>query len=297
MLRNRIVTVLLAFGLSLGFFTPAAQAAPANLTSIDTPDLNVVGTVDDINLAVNLTWDAPPEQAGHTLVDWRVRYKQVGSGKWATFTHEPSTVTAFTATDFGLAIKLLFSVQPVFEDATGSPSTVKVTGPTPAFDAVANPDIQAQLTYIQENWNSQKNSTYGYFAHRDCANFASQTLIARGWKMNNSWFNRGGGRFSVTWTSSTNLMRYVKSVDGSKVVKQWQNVKVGDLVFFDWDSNGGALVRDHTGVVTLIRETATGRKIYYSSHTTHGIFQSVIGATQIRHAGSLATFVRPAAKN
>lgn len=285
--------IALALALSVLIQTPA-QAAPSKF---ETPDLNLVATPDPANLAINLTWDGLVTIPEHPVTDYRIRYKQLGAGKWATYKHEPSTETRFTATDFGLGLKLLFSVEPVFSDGIGSASMVKVDSPMPTPEPAANAAVQSQLDFLTANWNNRKSPAFGYLDRRNCANFASQSLLARGWKMNGSWFNRGNWNLSSTWVSSTAMSKYIKSVEGSKNIKKFSNVKVGDMVFFDWDGNGGATVRDHTAVVTLVRDTAYGRKIYYASHTTHGLYQSVIGATELRHPGSKAYFIRPADKN
>lgn len=294
-MTSRLFAPVLALALTLSLVgSIPAQAAPSKF---ETPNLNLVAVPDPQNLAINLSWQAFATIPEHAVIDYRIRYKQLGSGKWATYVREPSTETRFTATDFGLNLKLLFSVEPVFSDGFGTASMVKVDSPAPIADDAPTTSIQSQLDYITANWNSQKNSSYGYLPRRNCANFASQSLIARGWKMRDSWFNRGNWRFSANWTSSTAMARYIKSVEGSKNIKKASNVRIGDMVFFDWDGNSGATGRDHTGVVTLVRDTEYGLKIYYASHTTHGLYQSVIGATEIRRPGSKAYFIRPADKN
>ena len=59
----------------------------------------------------------------------------------------------------------------------------------------ATPAIDAQLAYVLTYWSSYNSAEYPVIGGFDCANFASQSLIARGWAMDGGWyFDRGDRR-------------------------------------------------------------------------------------------------------
>ncbi|MEO7018517.1 MAG: amidase domain-containing protein, partial [Leifsonia sp.] len=84
---------------------------------------------------------------------------------------------------------------------SGAPSPteiVPVTGTTQA--AAANTAMQ--LAYAMAHWNAYNTAEYGDLnpVGGDCANFVSQTLIARGWKMNSQWYNHhAAADWSPAW--------------------------------------------------------------------------------------------------
>ena len=132
----------------------------------------------------------------------------------------------------------------------------------------SDPGIDAQLAYVATYWSSYNSAQYPVFSGVDCANFASQSLIARGWAMDGGWFFDGTtGTMSSSWSSSTALRDYLLSQPARAAAlddSQRAQVKVGDIAQFDWDSSGD---RDHTAVVTRVEHTDAGTKIWVGGHT------------------------------
>lgn len=155
-------------------------------------------------------------------------------------------------------------------EASASPS---VTGHDAATDTLTltyttDPRIDAQVAYVLAHWSSYNSAEYPVISGYDCANFASQSLIARGWAMDGAWnVDRATGVMSAAWSSSTALRDYLRSrtdVATELADAQRDQVKVGDIAQFDWDNSGD---RDHTAVVTRVEHTDSGTKVWVGGHT------------------------------
>ena len=131
------------------------------------------------------------------------------------------------------------------------------------------------MAYAFKYWNVYSNSTFGYLSGSDCANFASQTLLARGWTRSAQWFNYGAGDWSGTWVSSTALSSWLKKrtdLATHLTYAQRDAVTVGDVVQFRWPGHSKKYTSwDHTGIVSKVVVLPNGRHdIYYTSHTRTG---------------------------
>ena len=171
-----------------------------------------------------------------------------------------------------------------FTDAAGEPIDVEVpVASSPAADASAPaasaPDalsltytdderINAQVGYVLAHWNDYNTAEYTVLSGVDCANFTSQSLVARGWQMDAAWYyDRATGGMGAAWSSSTAMRDWLLSrADLAAPLDDAQRdaVKVGDIAQFDWDRSGD---RDHTTVVTRVEHTATGTKVWVGGHT------------------------------
>ncbi len=128
--------------------------------------------------------------------------------------------------------------------------------------------INAQVDYVLTYWSSYNTAQYTVLSGVDCANFASQSLVARGWAMDGTWYyDAATGAMGPAWSSSTAMRDWLLSrpdlatpLDDS----QRDQVKVGDIAQFDWDSSGD---RDHTAVVTRVEHTDAGTRIWVGGHT------------------------------
>lgn len=145
--------------------------------------------------------------------------------------------------------------------------------PTPlTFEYRVTNKLDRQMAYAFQHWNAYSNSTFGYLSGSDCANFVSQTLLARGWKRTAAWFNNGPGRWSSTWVSSTAMSTWLKkqpALATRLTYSQRDQVVVGDVVQFRWPGHSKTYTAwDHTGVVSKVVVLPNGRHdIYYVAHT------------------------------
>lgn len=168
-------------------------------------------------------------------------------------------------------------VQPLDGALTGAPEPEIPTEPrTLTLTYTSDPGIDAQVAYVLTYWSSYNSAVYPVLTGYDCANFASQSLLARGWAMDAGWYlDLGTGAMSPSWSSSTALRDYLYSrPDRATELGDAQRdlVKVGDIAQFDWDSSGD---RDHTAVVTRVEHTATGTKVWVGGHTKDADFWDV----------------------
>jgi len=154
--------------------------------------------------------------------------------------------------------------------------------------------VTAQLDYVSRYWDGRNSEEYGALDSSDCVNFASQSLIARGWEQTDEWWHRrspdGRHSYSDAWISSTALRNYLGarpelalSVDASAP----DRVALGDIVQFDWDSDGKP---DHTGVVVSAADEGAGIVIRYASHSNDRERQGVDEAIERDGRGGSYTF-------
>ena len=160
-------------------------------------------------------------------------------------------------------------VQPLEGELTGTPEAdVPMTPRTLSLTFTSDPGIDAQIAYVMTYWSNYNSGAYPVIKGFDCANFASQSLIARGWTMDAAWgADRATGAMSPSWASSTALRDYLTSrPDDATPLDDSQRdlVKVGDIAQFDWNSSGD---RDHTAVVTRVEHTDAGTKVWVGGHT------------------------------
>lgn len=173
------------------------------------------------------------------------------------------------------------------------PTSTERAVPADAGDPVpVDAQAQAQVDYMLAHWTDYNTADYGVISDNDCVNFTSQSLIVRGWEMDDEWYAEGtGSDFSTSspWISSTALMNYIADSGRATALTddQRDQVKLGDVAQFDWDNSGD---RDHTGVVTRIEGSGDDIKIYYAGHTDDTDFLSVDYAITEKHPGATAYY-------
>ncbi|HVX07047.1 amidase domain-containing protein [Humibacter sp.] len=142
-------------------------------------------------------------------------------------------------------------------------------------DAAALPAaVQAQLRYVDEHWNSYNTQQYGDMNSLggDCANFVSQTLIARGWPMTSAWHNYGAGKDrTLSWGYVPSMDSYFAENRNQLGLEELDlndraAVAVGDIAMFSWGDGS----MDHVMVVTGIdhdqRDGVDHVEVYLSGH-------------------------------
>lgn len=189
----------------------------------------------------------------------------------------PVTVAAADGSSASAATAALTeAIEPTADAAITVPGAAPVASAAPelTFTYVPDPRVTVQIDYVLAHWQDYNTAAYGVIAGNDCVNFASQSLIARGWTMDADW-SFGSGQYSAAWASSTAFAAYLAAHPERATAltdTQRAEVKVGDIVQFDWDGSGD---RDHTGIVTRVQDTATGTEIYYAGHTNNTDYRSV----------------------
>lgn len=165
----------------------------------------------------------------------------------------------------------------------------------PALDTSGlSPSVAAQLEYAYAHWDDPDAERFGVIDENDCVNFTSQTLLARGWATDDEWwYDEGGDAYasSGAWISSTMLRDYLlRHPERATPLTddQRDQVKVGDIVQFDWDDSGD---RDHTGVITaVVTEDDGSIDLEYAGHTDATWNRSVEWSITEQHPHGVAYY-------
>ncbi|GAB3610137.1 hypothetical protein GCM10027414_22630 [Humibacter ginsengiterrae] len=125
--------------------------------------------------------------------------------------------------------------------------------------------IQKQLDYALAHWDHYNTKVYGDLnpVGGDCANFVSQTLIARGWKMNDEWYNHDAAEeWSPAWGYVPAMDNYFAANAKSLGLTEYpfderSKIAVGDIVVFSW---AGTDEYDHVEIVSKVIDTTVDGK-------------------------------------
>jgi hypothetical protein len=186
----------------------------------------------------------------------------------------------------GVGAAAFVATRGAFSNATTDAPGAEI--PAAATPAGTPPAVRKQLRYVSAHWKNYNLDDYGEMSDNDCVNFASQSLIERGWTMDDDWWTSGTGSdfdYTSAWVSSTAFRDYLHRSGRAAALTDDERgkVKLGDIVQFDWDDSGD---RDHTGVVTRIERTGDSVKIFYGGHTDDTAYRSVDWAITKNHPGA-----------
>ncbi|WP_181433376.1 amidase domain-containing protein [Curtobacterium sp. MCLR17_055] len=169
-----------------------------------------------------------------------------------------------------------------------------VAATTLAYAALT--DVDRQLAYAMRYWKDYNLAEYGTMnpIGGDCANYVSQTLIARGWEQRSDWYNRAAGaEHSATWTYCPTMDPWLETNAAEfgltrRSSDERDKVQVGDIVFFDWNANGSP---DHTTIVSEVFTESDGTiRIKSASHNQDGPYRDLDEMITVQHPGGSAWF-------
>ncbi|TFD07776.1 CHAP domain-containing protein [Cryobacterium sp. TMT1-66-1] len=179
------------------------------------------------------------------------------------------------------------------EPARATPTDTPAAAPVEVEPALSAP-VAAQIDYLLAHWKLEtyNSAEWGVLGENDCVNFASQAMIARGWTMDGVWSSPKNGNAydaAAAWRSSTAFMNYIAQAGKATALtdQQRDQVKVGDIVQFDWDNTGD---RDHTGIVTRVEKVGDTVAISFAGHTLDSDYRSVDTAITVDHPGGTAYY-------
>jgi hypothetical protein len=238
---------------------------------------------------------------------------------------EPATVplaggTTVTITGAGLATVTAVTVAGVAAtDVQASDATVAFTLPhqatytpgdadvalvgdggatlaTSKLDYAAMTNVDRQLQYAMQYWKDYNLAGYGDMnpIGGDCANFVSQTLIARGWQQRSDWYSRNAGaQHSTTWTYCPSMDPWLIANAATfgltrRTIDERDKVKIGDIVMWDWNHNGSP---DHVTIVSEVSKDPSGKVLIKSaSHNEDGPYRDLDEMITVQHPGGTAWF-------
>jgi hypothetical protein len=176
-------------------------------------------------------------------------------------------------------------------DKSGKP----ITAGAGTYEYQVQTPVDKQLQYAMAHWNNYNTAQYGDLnpVGGDCANFVSQTLIARGWQMNSSWYNRNAaGSWSPAWGYVPSMDAYFRSNAAQLGLTEYSfdqrdKIKVGDIVMFDWNDNNSL---DHVQIVSGIQNVNGQIKILMAGHNTDSDYRDLDQTITVDHPGAIGHF-------
>ena len=139
--------------------------------------------------------------------------------------------------------------------------------------------VDRQMNYAFSHWKEYNLAQYGDFNDRggDCMNFVSQTLVARGWTMNEGWYNTAG----TDWASP---FIYVPDFDTWLVahpefgavrlgLEDLDQVKIGDIVLMDWERNG---FFNHAQIVSGVEVIDGQTRVLMIGHNLDSMYRDLV---------------------
>ncbi|SKA80476.1 IPT/TIG domain-containing protein [Agreia bicolorata] len=174
---------------------------------------------------------------------------------------------------------------------TASSDEGEVIASAADYDYQVVTPVDAQMQYAFAHWQDY-NEVWGVFPDNDCGNFVNQTLIARGWEQTDDWYSEWAttGDFSDSWARGPAMDAWFASQTDRATrlsLDQRDQVKVGDVVMFDWDPANENGV-DHTMLVSKV-DAATGA-ISMVGHTIDAQYRDLDQAITIENPGATAWF-------
>ena len=166
-----------------------------------------------------------------------------------------------------------------------------------ALEYTAAGGVASQLEYALAHWQNYNTAQYGDLNPDggDCANFVSQTLIARGWTMNDDWYNHeAGDDWSSAWGYVPAMDDYFAENADSLGLQELSfsqadraKVALGDVAVFDWDGDGSP---DHVEVVDRITKVNGQYKIELASHNDDYAYRDLDETITTQHPGATGHF-------
>ncbi|WP_243844362.1 amidase domain-containing protein [Salinibacterium sp. ZJ454] len=163
------------------------------------------------------------------------------------------------------------------------------------FSYAAVTPVDSQLQYAFAHWNNYNLDEYGTFnpVGGDCVNFVSQTLMARGWAETDDWYNNNGGEdWTYSWIHVPTFDNWLRD-NAERLgvtelsLEQRDQVKVGDVVMFDWNVNGAL---DHTQIVSEVAVVDGVTKIKMVGHNRDSNWRDLDDTLTVDHPGGTAYF-------
>ncbi|WP_261166260.1 amidase domain-containing protein [Microbacterium sp. Marseille-Q6965] len=158
----------------------------------------------------------------------------------------------------------------------------------------ARTGVDRQLQYALAHWDDYNDEQWGDYnpIGGDCMNFVSQTLVARGWAQRDDWYHDGASS-TETWrfvpTFDAWITEHARELGVTRLgLDQRDQVKLGDLVVFDWDADG---TLDHIQLVSDLDRNADGSvAIRMAGHNLDSNYRDLDHALTVEHPGSTAHF-------
>ncbi|GAA1447952.1 amidase domain-containing protein [Leifsonia poae] len=163
-----------------------------------------------------------------------------------------------------------------------------------AFSYTVATPVDRQLSYALTYWKNYNSAEWGDLnsVGGDCANFVSQTLIARGWTQNADWYNKGAAAdWAPAWGYVPSMDAYFRAHPELGLTEypldQRDKIKVGDIVMFDWNDNDSL---DHVQIVSAVEKVGGQIKIKMVGHNEDSDYRDLDETITTDHPGAIGHF-------
>lgn len=163
------------------------------------------------------------------------------------------------------------------------------------YDYQVQTPVDKQLAYAMTYWKNYNTAEWGDLnpVGGDCANFVSQTLIARGWTMNDEWYNKNAAAdWSPAWGYVPSMDAYFQQNAAALGLTEYSfdqrdKIKVGDIVMFDWNDNDSL---DHVQIVSAVENVGGQIKIKMVGHNEDTDYRDLDTTITVDHPGAIGHF-------
>ncbi|MGO4535209.1 amidase domain-containing protein [Leifsonia sp. 2MCAF36] len=276
-------TAALAFTACAGEPSPVTKAVAHAVAPSATPVSSVVSSIQPATGSVS----------GGTVTLTGTNLQKVGT---VQIGGQPATVTQASADKVVVNVPAAANFQagsvPVtVTDKTGKP----VTTAAGSYDYQVQTPVDKQLAYALTYWKNYNTAEFGDLnpVGGDCANFVSQTLLARGWQMNAQWYNRdAAAKWSPAWGYVPAMDNYFRANAAQLGLTEYSfdqrdKIKVGDIVMFDWNDNDSL---DHVQIVSGVQNVNGKIMIKMAGHNEDSDYRDLDQAITVDHPGGVGHF-------
>ncbi|WP_010204247.1 amidase domain-containing protein [Salinibacterium sp. PAMC 21357] len=162
------------------------------------------------------------------------------------------------------------------------------------YTYAASTPVDSQMQYLLAHWQDYNIAEYGNLnpVGGDCANFASQSLLMRGWTMTSDWFNYDAAAdWSGAWGYVPTMENWLLSNPELGATQlsfdQRDQAKVGDLVVFDWNDND---YLDHIQVVSSVSTVDGVTTVKMVGHNLDTNYRDLDETITVDHPGATGHF-------
>ncbi|NQX34600.1 amidase domain-containing protein [Herbiconiux sp. VKM Ac-2851] len=213
-----------------------------------------------------------------------VRFGAEAAPSFAVVDDRTLTVVTPASVDFAVAA---VPVTVTLEDG----SEVVLDG---GFGYEVQTPVDSQMNYAFTYWKDYNLAEWGQFPDNDCGNFVNQAMLARGWVQDENWYSEYAttGDYSYSWIRGNQMDAYYASrPDTTRLeITQRDQVKIGDVVMFDWDPQNDNGV-DHTMIVSKVTPNLDGTiAIKMVGHTLDAQYRDLDTAITVEKPGGTAHF-------
>ncbi|MEV8252849.1 amidase domain-containing protein [Rhodoglobus sp. NPDC076762] len=262
--------------------TPAASEQPEAAVVVEaTPQVQAISAVGG-----TLVGGESIEITGEALDDvTAVNFGGIPATNVVVANSETLTATVPSVLDFQPATVVV----EVMADAEVVPSATPLE-----YTYAASTPVDVQMQYLLAHWQDYNVAEYGNLnpVGGDCANFASQSLLKRGWTMTSEWFNYDAAAdWSGAWGYVPTMENWLLSNPELGATQlsfdQRDQAKVGDLVVFDWNDND---YLDHIQVVSGVSTVDGVTTIKMVGHNLDTNYRDLDETITVDHPGATGHF-------